>query len=235
MGKDIIWNPACISIPKDMKPLYHIFILYLTVLLSGCSSLTQSITNAPLSAPEHNQLGVIYESKGEINLAVTEYKRAIEKDKDYAAPYFNLGNIYLKQGLYDEAERYYLLAVKKSPSNGMFYNNLAWLYIYGRNDLDRAERFAKDAVKFDPSNQHIYFDTLGVIYTYKKDFKAGEDAFLNALNAVSSEDVSSLSHIYSHMIDMYAKNGDEKNFEDTREKLKNLNPAKNHFYRSPYH
>ncbi|MBI5681690.1 MAG: tetratricopeptide repeat protein, partial [Deltaproteobacteria bacterium] len=136
---------------------------------------------------------------------------------------------------YDEAESSYLSAIEKSPSNGMFYNNLAWLYIYGRHDLNTAERFAKDAARLDPSRKYIYSDTLGVIYTYKNDFKTAEEVFKDALNAAPPEDASSLAHIYTHMIALYAKSGDEENLQKIREKLKGLSPANNTPYRIPHH
>ncbi|MBI5681691.1 MAG: PA2778 family cysteine peptidase, partial [Deltaproteobacteria bacterium] len=58
----------------------------------------EKIGQDTLSASGHAEIGVIYESKGENDLAVSEYKKAIQKDPNYALAYFNLGNIYLKKG-----------------------------------------------------------------------------------------------------------------------------------------
>lgn len=196
----------------------------LQLFLYGCAVLPQFvITKDILTAEEHTNLGAAYESKGELDLAAKEYKKAIEKDSNYAIAYFNLGNIHLKKGSYDEAEGYYLSAIEKSPSNGIFYNNLAWLYIYGKYDLKTAEKYALDALKLDPSKKHIYLDTLGVIYTYKKEFKKAEEILMDALKSAPNGDVSSLVQIYKHLSDVYDKIGDKENYLNIKEKVEGLN------------
>src|SRR3989344_7355383 len=107
MGKDIIrYTPNNPARDRNVRNCL-LFTASWLLLLSGCGTMPQIvITKDVLTSEEHARLGLIYESKGETENAISEYRKAIEKDKNYATAYFNLGNIYLKNGQYDKAENY---------------------------------------------------------------------------------------------------------------------------------
>ncbi|SNZ10587.1 Tetratricopeptide repeat-containing protein [Persephonella hydrogeniphila] len=115
------------------------------------------ILEDPLSAREHNNLGVAYEKKGKLELAEKEYRKAIKKDKNWDIPYFNLGNIYFKKKEYRKAEEYYRKAIQLNPKNSDAMNNLSYL-LYLQGKIDEAYRLIKRAIsiKFKPE----YIDTL---------------------------------------------------------------------------
>ncbi len=195
----------------------------LQLFLYGCANLPSFvITKDVLTAEEHTNLGKAYESKGEIELAIKEYKKAVEKDNGFAIAYFNLGNIYFEKGLYDEAEEHYLSAIEKSPSNSIFYNNLAWLYIYGKYDMEAAERYARNALELDPARKYIYLDTLGVIYTFKKELHAAEEFLNGALNSTPQDNAAALIFIYRHLADLYDKKGERENYQKMKIRLREL-------------
>ncbi|WP_456393031.1 tetratricopeptide repeat protein [Persephonella sp.] len=122
--------------------------------ISGCSVPRIIVYEDPLSAEEHNDLGVAYEKKGKLQLAEKEYKKAADKKPDWDVPYFNLGNVYFKKGDYSLAEKYYKKALEKNPENTDAMNNLAYLYfIKGR--LSEAYRLIKKAISINHKTEYI--------------------------------------------------------------------------------
>jgi Flp pilus assembly protein TadD len=102
---------------------------------TACSMPRIVVMNDPLSAHEHNDLGLAYEQKGMLDLAEKEYLKAADKKAGWAVPYFNLGNIaYGKKDL-KAAERYYRKALELDKENPDIMNNLATLlHDMGRNE-----------------------------------------------------------------------------------------------------
>ncbi|HKQ56889.1 MAG TPA: tetratricopeptide repeat protein, partial [Candidatus Eisenbacteria bacterium] len=75
----------------------------------GCSHIV--VLHDPLTAPEHNDLGVAYESEGRLDLAAREYRRALKLDPDFGRARLNLGNIEAARGRWPRAEREYRRAL----------------------------------------------------------------------------------------------------------------------------
>ncbi len=165
------------------------YLLYplLLLTLSNCTLPKIIPVNDPLSVEEHLKLGGIYESKGEWEDAVEEYKAALRKDRKNTKVLLFLGNAYLGMGRFDKAERYYKEVIKKRPEWGVPYNNLAWVYIKAGKDLKEAESLVEKAVLLDPDGYPAYYDTLGVIYTRLGQYRKAEDAFLKALSGADSD------------------------------------------------
>ncbi|MDM7273016.1 tetratricopeptide repeat protein [Sulfurihydrogenibium azorense] len=122
----------------------------------SCSIPKIVVYDDPLSASEHNDLGVIYEKKGKFDLAEKEYKKAISNDKNWYLPYFNLGNLYYKMGQKEKAVEYYLKSLEKER-NPDTLNNLAYvLYELGR--YEEAKKYIEEAlsIKKDPNYEDTY-------------------------------------------------------------------------------
>ena len=106
--------------------------------LSACSMPRIVVLHDPLSAKEHIDLGVIYEQKGMLDLAEKEYLKAVDKQSNWAIPYFNLGNLAYKRKDLKAAEGYYRKALKLDDQNPDIMNNLAsLLHETGRDDEAR--------------------------------------------------------------------------------------------------
>ncbi len=96
------------------------------LLLWSCSTMPQIVVlEDPLSASEHNDLGVIYERGGEFDLARQEYLKAARKDESWPVPLFNLGNLAYAQGDPGRAEDLYRRCLALDGTDADVMNNLA--------------------------------------------------------------------------------------------------------------
>jgi tetratricopeptide (TPR) repeat protein len=130
------------------------------LLFAGCSLPRIIVLEDPLSPEEHLNLGVAYEKKGEWESAIKEYEAASRK---LPLAYTYLGNVYFQKNEVQVAEEYYKKAIKKDPENADAYNNLAWLYLTKKEQLEEAEQLVVKAMELNPSKKDIYQDTLDKI------------------------------------------------------------------------
>jgi tetratricopeptide (TPR) repeat protein len=130
------------------------------LLLYGCAFPRIIVLDDPLTPEEHLNLGVTYESKGELDSALKEYLTASKK---LPLSYLYIGNIHFQRNEFGEAESYYKKAIRKDPENADARNNLAWLYYKKEENLEEAERLAVKAIELNPSKKNIYEDTLNKI------------------------------------------------------------------------
>lgn len=119
----------------------------------------------PLSAEEHNDLGVAYERKGLFDLAEKEYRIAGNKRPDWALPYFNLGNLYVRLGEVRKAEDSYRKALTLDENDGDTLNNLADL-LCRRGKVQEAKGLIERALKVAPRKE--YLDTYDQILKKEK-------------------------------------------------------------------
>jgi Tfp pilus assembly protein PilF len=109
---------------KKILPLILIF------LIAACAmpKIPQIIViDDPLTAEQHNDLGVAYEEKGDFALAGKEYEKAIKKNRDWVIPYLNLGHLYYRQDKLDQAERALRDCLRVKGDHPDLLNNLAWV------------------------------------------------------------------------------------------------------------
>ena len=145
------------------------------LLAASCSMPYVVVVRDPLTASEHNDLGVAYERKGQLDLAEKEYLRAGEKDRKWALPLFNLGNIAYGRADLEAAEGYYRRALALDKANPDIMNNLASLLHDISLDHEAAALISKAlSVERKPE----YLDTYRKIMGYFPD----EDENLNAVD-----------------------------------------------------
>lgn len=143
---------------KNWKSLFSgLQIVFIALLLSSCSVPRVIVYEDPLTAKQHNDLGVLYERKGMLELAQKEYEKAIKKDPDWYLPYFNLGNLFFKKKMYNKAIKLYKQSLEKNPENADALNNIAYVY-YVIGDYQKAYFYVKRALskKLKPE----YLDTM---------------------------------------------------------------------------
>lgn len=160
MGKrrllDAVYRPVKL-LRAETGLRYLALLILLAFSTAGCSLPRIIVLDDPLTPEEHINLGLAYESRGETEAAIKEYKTA---SKNLPLAFLYLGNIHFGKGEFDEAESNYKKAIKKDPNNADAHNNLAWLYFTRRTNLDEAEALALRAIELGPRKADIYMDTL---------------------------------------------------------------------------
>lgn len=184
-------------------------LLILLVLLPGLSHCGHMpkivILHDPLSAEEHIQLGLSYESQQKWDLALSEYKAALEKGKQTSLIEGYIGNVYYEKKGYASAKRAYLSALEKNPENAAILNNLASLLLVhpGNNketrweNLKEAEVLVRKAIRIAPQKRPYFLDTLGQIYMARGEAEIALSFFREAEQIMSS-DVPFFAELIAH-------------------------------------
>ena len=130
-------------------------------LLASCAHFV--VLHDPLTAGEHNNLGVAYESTGQLDLAASEYRHALRLDPHRAEARVNLGNVEAARGRWRSAEKCYRRALADSSTNLDAMNNLAIALLRQDRRLDEARTLAERAVAAGSGRDSIYRATLAEV------------------------------------------------------------------------
>jgi tetratricopeptide (TPR) repeat protein len=133
-------------------------LLALATLAAGCAHFV--ILHDPLSAAEHNDLGVAYEAKGELDLAREQYRAALRQDPGMVRARVNLGNTEAARGDWAKAEKCYRRALEDSTSDADALNNLAVALLRQSKSRAEARALAERAVAIGGARDSIYRATL---------------------------------------------------------------------------
>jgi Flp pilus assembly protein TadD len=129
--------------------------------LAGCSRLV--ILHDPLSAAEHNDLGVAYESAGRTDLAAKQYRKSLRLDSRQTRTWVNLGNAEAASGRWRAAEKAYrrALGIDENEANAM--NNLAVALLRQGRAREEARLWATRAVAAGGERDSLYRATLAEV------------------------------------------------------------------------
>lgn len=115
-----------------------------------------------------NNLGSIYMSRGDLDVAITMYNKAIEI-RDDASIHYNLGRANHRKGLIEIAESEYKLALKLNGNIAGAHNSLGIIHSQ-QEQYDKAVEEFKIAVSLKPNYANAH-KNLGLVYLEKEDFK----------------------------------------------------------------
>ena len=131
------------------------------------AALRELLKSEQMYADDHllqNSLGITYINKGELELAIRHFKRAIELKPGYAPARNNLGSAYMGMKQWDAAIEEF-----EKVTQDMLYatphfplSNLGKAYYY-KNDFPKAESYFKQALKREPGFLNAQ---LGLAQTY---------------------------------------------------------------------
>jgi tetratricopeptide (TPR) repeat protein len=153
-------------------------ILLLLTLLAGCAMPRIIVLKDPLTATQHNDLGVAYQQRQDFDLALRSFDRAAAMDKTWAQPLVNGGNVHAGRGEWRQAEGSYRQALRRQQDDAGAMNNLAWVLLR-QNKLDDALRWAQRAVLLDP--QPAILDTLAEVHLAREEFAEAAPVVTRAL------------------------------------------------------
>ncbi len=194
-----LFLPACVTIPAQTD---------------GTSSVSDSAPARPgeatgkkakaMSFEDHLRLGRIYESNGNLRPALREYQRARSMRKKDSRPYFGMGNIQLRSGDFDRAQWSYKKAIKYNSSVGVYYNNLACVYIKTQR-YDDARVMATQGAALDLRRPYIYLDTIGVIEMRLGNFERAEQKLKQAAAGMPPANRRELLGVYENLRELYTR------------------------------
>jgi len=146
--------------------LFKQFILALIIfVVAGCAMPKIVVIDDPLTAQQHNDLGVAYEEKGDFTLAGKEYEKAIKKNRDWVIPYLNLGHLYYRQDKLDQAERALREGLRVKGDHPDLLNNIAWV-LMEKGQYEQATALIDKAITREDKEE--YRDTRREIIERKK-------------------------------------------------------------------
>jgi tetratricopeptide (TPR) repeat protein len=192
------------------------------LLLSACSLPRIIVLHDPLPAEEHDNLGRIYESQGKSDLALGQYREALEKDKQHLSSLLLLGDLSYRTSDYPGAESAYTKALKIDPKNGDVLNNLAWVYIRMGKNPDKAKELISEALKLEPAHRPYYLDTLGVVLLKLGNAAEAVAALREAVDTLPKDRKDLLAEAEGHLADAYKAAGDETRYREAVQRQQEL-------------
>jgi Flp pilus assembly protein TadD len=111
------------------------------------------VIDDPLTAEQHNDLGVAYEQKGDFDLAGKEFEKAIKLNKDWVIPYLNLGHLYYRQDKLDQAEATLRQGLRIKGDHPDLLNNLAWV-LMEKGQLKEAKTLIDKAIAIEDKEEY---------------------------------------------------------------------------------
>lgn len=171
---------------KEYKEYYYELERYLT---DNCNALKTKInSNDKVGAKSlsTNDLALEYYNKGiaaskEENFeeAISNYKKAVTVDPEFAFAYDNMGICYRRLNKYEEAIKAYEKSLKIDPNGSMPLQNIAVAYIY-KKEYKKAVKAYEKLGELQPDNPEVFFG-IGSVYTqYINDIEKGLDNMCKA-------------------------------------------------------
>ena len=144
----------------------RLLVILVIFVLVACSMPKIVVIDDPLTAQQHNDLGVAYEEKGDYPLAEKEYEKAIKKNREWVIPYLNLGHLYYRQDKLDQAERALREGIRVKGDHPDLLNNLAWV-LMEKGQYEQAIALIDKAIAIEDKEE--YRDTRREISERKKE------------------------------------------------------------------
>jgi protein O-mannosyl-transferase len=108
----------------------------------------------------HNNLGVLYRGRGQVEDAIVHFRKALEIKPDYVDAHFNLAAVLATRGQIDDAIDHYQKALKIKPDHADAHINLG-AALAGGGQVDEAIAHYRSALKIKPDSARAH-NNLGV-------------------------------------------------------------------------
>jgi Tfp pilus assembly protein PilF len=151
--------------PHETGPLYRLAQFYLGQKRNDAAetALRQVIKMDDKHQAAHTSLGVLLATRGKIDEANEEYRRALELEPaNYVAANNLAANLADRGQALDEALRYGKLALEAAPSSPFVQDTVGWIY-FKKGSLEEAHRLlgsAANQLTDDPLVRYHYAMTL---------------------------------------------------------------------------
>ena len=116
----------------------------------------------PGDAEAHNNLGSVFQERGQLDDALASYRSALKIDPRFVEAHYNLGNALSELGRLEEAVDSYRSALKFNPNIAVIHSNLgAALQELGR--IDEAISSCRRALELEPGLAVVHSNLLGML------------------------------------------------------------------------
>jgi len=137
------------------------------------------VRKSPNKARAHNNLGALYVKKGDLDKAVTEFRKTIDLDPSFIRPYKNLADALYKKGDMKKAASALRSAVKIYSEDYEIHYALASIYRQG-GLIAKSEKEYKIVTSLMPSNTKARM-SLAKIYISRGRFKEAASQYKKIL------------------------------------------------------
>jgi len=138
-----------------------------------------TVRKSPHKSRPYNNRGLAYQDKGDLDLALSDYNKAIQINPNYAEAYNNRGFTYQSKGDLDLALSDYNKAIQINPNLAEAYNNRGVTY-QDKGNLNQALSDYNKALQID-SNYAEAYNNRGNIYQNKGDLDLAISDYNQAL------------------------------------------------------
>jgi len=169
----------------------------------------QAVARDPSLMDVHRIQAYTYETLGEYNLAIQEYKKAVNIMPNLTFLYISIGKVYRYLELYDQALEYFATAVNLNEQLGIL-DPIPYLAIANTYAQDGeffiAALNVKVALAMTPANADVY-GQLGVVYHKSRNYEGAIPALECAIDGCSAEQSCEVRECNSDVDPMVAIEG----------------------------
>lgn len=181
------------------------------------SLLEEEVGLEPGDVELHYGLGRTYVAQGEPNLAVEEYKKAIELDPNFAEAHCSLGNAYFVLGEVNLSVEEYKKAIRIKPLLSEARCGLAAAY-HRLGDKDSAIRELKEATEINPKDGTLHYN-LGKIYDEAQKYELAKREYEKAIEITPND-----YEAYHNLGKIYEAEGNNKKAVECYQRVIDLAP-----------
>ncbi len=173
------------------------------------------VSDRRASAHYYNNVGVERMQAGQIIAAVRFFRKAIDRDYEFAPTWNNLGTLYSQSGHPVYAEAAYLQALEANPREFVAMSNLVRLYEQ-QGRPEQAARYRRQAMLYRVRNPYYRYQLAREAF-FARDFDTAIDHLEYAIDKKENEDT-----FYFLMGLSYLQKGDESTARQWLEKAEQV-------------
>ena len=161
-----------------------------------------------MTSEEYEELGDDYFRKGNLPMALVQYDKSFNLNKDNAMLIYKKGLIFLAGNMNEDAIRMFQELIKRQPEFALTYQGLGQAF-FQMKQYENAEKELRKAIGLDPKlwNSH---NVLGIIFDYKKKYAEAISEYQSAI-ALRPD----LGFLYNNLGVSYSLSGEYQKAIDT--------------------